>query len=282
MRDLEFDTAVSARDGRYTGTLQTGWEIWGPQGGYVAGVALRAASAASPFRRPASFTCHFIRPAQVGEVELRVESLTRTRRAESLRVSCFQNGAALLEAVVWLVAELGGVDHDATERPDAPEPDAVTPWEDYLPGGEPPFPFWANFDVRPVTPEPEGWARAGDPRFLAWMRLRSGTELQAPELDAARMLAVADSCMFPAATLAHDGGFPYVAPSLDLSASFHRVGDTSDWLLVDGVSPLSDGAIVSGTASIWSRDGRLLATAKQQMLQRHASAAAVNSPTTSR
>jgi acyl-CoA thioesterase len=39
-------------------------------------------------------------------------------------------------------------------------------------------------------------------------------------------------------------------------------------LLVDAVSPLSEGALVAGRASIWSSDGRLLASAMQQMLQR--------------
>lgn len=285
MRDLGTDTAVAGGGGRYGGALHEGWDIWGPQGGYVAGIALRAAAAESAFRRPASFTCHFLRPARLGEIELRVESLRQTRRAESLRVASTQGGASVLDAVVWIVDELSGLDHDAAESPDVPPPEAVQPWEEYLPGGQVPFPFWSNFDVRPVRPEPGGWTRAGDPRFLAWMCLRSRPDLDDPFVDAARMLAVADSSMFPAATLAHDGGFPYIAPSLDLTVSFHRIGEGSEWLLVDGLAPLSEGGLVSGSASVWSSDGRLLATAKQQMLQRperQPSAARMNEPTTSR
>jgi acyl-CoA thioesterase II len=268
MRDLGSDTRVSGHDGRYTANLHEGWDIWGPQGGYVCGVALGAAAAESSFLRPTSFACHFLRPAQLGAVELRVESLRRTRRAESLRVTCVQGDAAVMDALIWIVDGLEGIDHDAARRPDAPEPDAVEPWQSYLPGGEMPFPYWSNFDVRPIRPEPAGWTTAGDPRFLAWMRLRSRPDLDDPVVDAARMLAVADSAMFPAATLAHDGGFPYTAPSLDLNVSCHRVGEGSEWLLVDGVSPLAERAVVSGSALIWSKDGRLLATATQQMLQR--------------
>lgn len=74
--------------------------------------------------------------------------------------------------------------------------------------------------------------------------------------------------MYPAATFAHDELFPYVAPSLDLVMSFHLAGADSDWLLVEARSPLSKGALVAGTASIWSANGRLLASAMQQMLQR--------------
>jgi acyl-CoA thioesterase len=131
----------------------------------------------------------------------------------------------------------------------------VRPWEDYWPGGEAPFPFWSNFDVRPVRPNPDGWTHAGDPRFLTWVRLRTSSSTDDPVIDAVRMLAVADSTMFPAATLAHEGGFPYLAPSLDLTLSFHRLGGSSEWLLVDGRSPLADGAIVAGEASLWSSDG---------------------------
>jgi hypothetical protein len=46
------------------------WEIWGPQGGYVAAIALRAAGAASPFARPASFFCHYLSVAQFAPVDL--------------------------------------------------------------------------------------------------------------------------------------------------------------------------------------------------------------------
>jgi acyl-CoA thioesterase len=82
------------------------------------------------------------------------------------------------------------------------------------------------------------------------------------------MLVVADASMFPAATLAHEGPFPYVAPSMDLMMSFHGAGADSDWLLIDARSPLSRHALVAGKASIWSADGRLLGSAMQQMLQR--------------
>jgi len=36
VRDLGVDTTVVGSGSRYTATLAEGWEIWGPQGGYVA------------------------------------------------------------------------------------------------------------------------------------------------------------------------------------------------------------------------------------------------------
>lgn len=268
MRDLSVDTAVWGCDGRYTATLSAGWDIWGPQGGYVAAVALRAAAAAASFPRPASFACHFLRPAQVGPIDIRVESLRETRRAQSLRVILVQNDAAILEALVWTVAAIVGIDHEAGGRPSVPQPDQVDPWEAYLPGGEVPFPFWRNFDVRPITPPPREWRQAADPQFVFWTRLRVANGLDDPFVDAARMLVAADSAMYPAATFAHEEPFPYIAPSMDLAMTFHRTGTNSQWLLVEASSPLAEGALVAGRASIWSLRGGLLSSATQQMLQR--------------
>jgi acyl-CoA thioesterase II len=266
--DFGIDSAVVGRNGRYGATLADGWEIWGPQGGYIAAVALGAAAAASTFPRPASITCHYLRAGQVGPVDIRVESLRQSRRAESLRVTLLQNELAILDTLVWTVAALVGVDHDAGASPVVPRPDELEPWEAHLPGGEPPFPFWRNFDVHPVAPLPSEWGQATEARWLTWSRLRVRPPLEDPYVDAARMLLAADSAMYPAATFAHEKLFPYIAPSMDLMMSFHLAGAGSEWLLVDAVSPLSEGALVAGRASIWSSDGRLLASAMQQMLQR--------------
>src|SRR5436190_7002460 len=46
--DLAHDTDVVGSDGRYTATVSGDWEIWGPMGGYVAAIALRAAAAEAP------------------------------------------------------------------------------------------------------------------------------------------------------------------------------------------------------------------------------------------
>lgn len=45
----------------YATTLSREWEIWGPNGGYLAALALRAAGLGAEIGRPASFYCHFLR-----------------------------------------------------------------------------------------------------------------------------------------------------------------------------------------------------------------------------
>ncbi len=55
MGDLALDTAGRRLgDGRFEATLSRDWEIWGPNGGDVAAVALRAAGAAAGPSRPAA------------------------------------------------------------------------------------------------------------------------------------------------------------------------------------------------------------------------------------
>ena len=51
MGDLEHDTRLSGADGRYTATISEDWRIWGPNGGYMAAVALRAAGMEAAIRR---------------------------------------------------------------------------------------------------------------------------------------------------------------------------------------------------------------------------------------
>jgi acyl-CoA thioesterase len=266
--DLGRDSAVVGRGGRYSARLVEDWEIWGPQGGYVAAVALRAAAAASSFPRPVSLACHYLRGAQLGPVDIAVESLRRTRCAESLRVTLVQNDERILVALAWTAAELVGIDHDGVTRLDVPSAEQLDSWEMYWPGGDAPFRSGGTLTCGRSRRTRRIGGRAPEPRWLAWSRLRQRPPLEDPYVDAARMLLSADAAMYPAATLAHGELFPYVAPSMDLMISFHLGGANSEWLLIDAFSPLSSGAVVSGAATIWSEDGRVLASAMQQMLQR--------------
>ena len=98
MGDLERDTAVEGGDGHYGCRLSEDWEIWGPNGGYVASVALRAAGAHSRFDRPASIVGHFLGVAEFDPVDIEVTTLRAAKRAESIRVSMTQGGPADLRS----------------------------------------------------------------------------------------------------------------------------------------------------------------------------------------
>src|SRR5688572_4922727 len=114
MGDLGVDTTVErVGEGRYRAVLSSDWEIWGPMGGYIASVALRAAGAESPFARPASFTCHYLGVAAFDAVDIEVTALRSARTALSQRVEITQGGKRMLEATVWSVGDVDGLEHDA-------------------------------------------------------------------------------------------------------------------------------------------------------------------------
>ena len=60
MGSLDVDTKLGGGEGRYGASIAPDWKIWGPNGGYMAALALRAATTASRFARPAASPCHFL------------------------------------------------------------------------------------------------------------------------------------------------------------------------------------------------------------------------------
>lgn len=121
-------------------------------GGYVASVALRAAGAHTGMGRPAALSCHFLSVAAFDVVDIDVTTLRSSRRAASVRVGVSQDGRAILEAFVWMVAGAGdGLVHDHAVAPDvAHHSELKTIKELASPGTRPPFKFWDNFDAKPL------------------------------------------------------------------------------------------------------------------------------------
>lgn len=273
MGDLAFDTAVAPDgEGSFTAELSSDWEIWGPNGGYLAGVALRAAAAASTQPRPAAISCHFLSVASFAPVDLEVARLRSGRRAESLRVTMRQQGQRVVEALVWMVAPGEGLRHDADVPPDVAGPDGVPSIEERLgpDPGPPPFRFWTNFESRPLewVDRPEE-REAGEPVVHNWYRYTPRATFDEPVVDAIRSLILLDTMSWPSAVQAHPGGdLGFVAPTLDVNVQFHRAVPESEWLLVQGRSPLAEDALIGFGSRVWSADRRLLATASGQMLCR--------------
>jgi acyl-CoA thioesterase II len=239
-------------------------------------VALRAAGAhvGPGLPRPASLSCHYVGVADYDEVEIDVATLRATRRAASVRVSLSQGGQPVLEALVWAVAAgLDGLSHDVTPAPAVPPPDGLASLDDLRPADGPHFPFWENIDARPVNWGGDMRERpAGEPEWLGWLRFRPQPAFDDPWVDAGRLAVAVDTLMWPAAVMgyAYDD-VRFIAPSLDLACRFHRPSSNQEWLLLRACSPLATGGLVAGTAFLWGRDGRLVASGGQQMLCRPAS-----------
>lgn len=258
MADLLIDTAVeSLGAGRYRARLSPDWAVWGPYGGSVAAVALRAGLAESRFSRPASFQCHFLTIGEFGPADIEVTSLGGGKRAESLRVDLTQQGRLILTALVWVVDEgLDGFRHESTRAPDVPGPDKLKSFAT-LSGDEYAnwYPIWRSIEGRPVA-----WREAPlEPIWHCWLRFVD-TQISNATEDAIRQLFWLDLPGWNAVSSAHAWPFPFLAPNLDLTVQFHRFEPAAEWLLASGYVPLASDGLLGCVSRLWTREGRLLAT----------------------
>jgi acyl-CoA thioesterase-2 len=274
--DLAHDTEVRpCGDGRYEGIVSRDWEIWGPMGGYIAAFALRAAGAETTHTRPATFACHYLSVARFEPIDVRVETRKAGRTATSQRVEVSQDGRRILDATVWSVGDVEGLEHDETTPPDVPGPDGLPELRDLLPDdAPPPFPFWENFEAKPIHFEPV-WPPDGPrpARWQEWLRFAPTATFEDPWVDAARCVILVDLPSWPSAHRPHAWKQPpFTAPTLDLSVAFHRPTAGQEWLLCDGAAPLSTDGLFGWTAQVWSAGGRLHASGGGQCLYRRTDA----------
>jgi acyl-CoA thioesterase II len=261
--DLEHATRVETNDGAYLARLSEDWEIWGPNGGYLAAIALRAAGLAAQIQRPASFYCHFLSSPAVAPLQLEVSVLKRGRRAESFAVQMSQEGKPILHALVKTAAEAPGYSHQHLEAPAVSPPAALKSYDELLaPDRRPPFRFWNNIERRPVDQSASGKPTA--PVVQEWTRFRPRACFEDPFVDAARALILLDTYGFPAAYRKYRS-WEYLAPNLDTSVWFHNHSPGSEWLLIDHECSVAAHGLLGVSGRVWDTDGRLLATGSAQL-----------------
>jgi len=271
--DLDEDTRIKGADGRYTAEVSRDWEIWGPCGGYVAAIALRAAGLTSRFDRPVSFSCHYLGVAAFDTVDLDVTTLRSGRTTESLRVSMTQGGRPILEGMLLTMAEHEGLEHVDTVPPDVADPWPLPSMAERMAeidGADAPFTFWSNIDVRPLEWREE-WPPAGPlaPTWRQWERFLPDGTFDDPWVDAARSVLWIDLCGWPAASLPHlYQQPPWVAVNVDLYVAFHQARPDSAFLLVDGTSHLAAEGLMGYTARTWSEDRSLVSSGGGQLFCR--------------
>lgn len=275
MGDLATDTVVTpAGDDVFAAELSPDWEIWGPNGGYLASVALRAAGLATGRARPASINAHFVGAGRSGPVDITVETNRATKVATSVTIRLTQEGRPWLVASVWGVDDdLDGLEHHTSDRPlDVPAPDSL-PDARALAGdrGAMPHPFWRNLDIRPLTWIDDWENRAqAEPSQSAWYRFVPSEMFDDPWIDACRSLILIDLDSWPAANRAHVGELQHYAPTIEVAARF--VGDTSrdPWLLSRADAPVAAGGLIAASGLIWNMDRELVAIGGSTLLCRPA------------
>ncbi len=264
MGDLAQDSRVEKiSDHRFQAKLSNNWEIWGPNGGYVAAIALRAVGECCPGKIPASFYCQYLNVAKFDAVTIDINPLKKGRSAEAYDVILSQNDKLILKALVWVSTPTAGLEHNLVSKPESwvdldQTPDQKEPWN---------FPFWKNFDVKQLQPAMTPERKSSGGISANWYRYLSGLDLSDPFLNAARSAILIDTLQWPATVLAYDeGDYHYLAPSLDLNLQFHDSQSTQDWLFCEAKSLCADQGLVSAYGRVWDKSGHLLASGSSQLI----------------
>lgn len=264
--NLELATRVEGGAGTYTAALSPRWEIWGPNGGYLAAIALRAAGAEAAIKNPATFYCQFLRVARFEAIDASVSVVQSGRRSESIRVSLTQAGKPVLEGLLRTALPGDGLEHEAYSAPEVPAPETLPTYESLLHAHHPRFTFWDNIECRVVLSErfePDRPSLPDD--WVEWYRFRPMATFEDPFVDAARSLILIDTLSWPATWLKHPNP-AYLGPSLDVVTFFHASAQHSEWLLAHQTAPIAKHGLIGGTGRVFDRAGKLVASGGAQLL----------------
>jgi acyl-CoA thioesterase len=136
--------------GGWRAYLHEEWAIWGPNGGFMAALALRAAGKKVPTEfAPVTLSCQFLGGALVGDAEIRVDLVKQGRRAICANITLAQNSGIVAQAQVWSAPRSEGADRMDRRPPSVARPSLLEPFDvTALPT------FWSNVERRRVDYHP--------------------------------------------------------------------------------------------------------------------------------
>jgi acyl-CoA thioesterase len=282
----EFERCTAVRPiapGRFVAEIDPGWGIpVGPNGGYVAAIAVRALEARlnpSGDRRLRSLTCHYLRPPAVGSIALDVQIVRSGRRFFTGRLAASQDGKEVLIALAsFAVPDVAIAATWTPPPPDvhgSPARDAgvVSP-EDYRPDdgrwlsrvdGLGTLTERLRFAPRFGSVQPFAGADSvpeSGPLTGGWLVLE-----EPQPIDAAYVVLAADA-WWPAAFEPLTG--PAFAPTIDLTihirADLPPEGLPDQPILGRFSSRAASGGLVDEDGELFLADGTLLAQSRQLAL----------------
>lgn len=260
------DTVVTMVDGRLTANLSRDWDIWGPNGGYIASIVLRAVGKiAPPGHKPATFSCQYLAAGQFDAVGIAVEPVRQGRNAWCVNAALTQNGKRVLQAQVWTTNQTDGPQKLDRKMPDVPKPAALKSWAELVPQDKA-HPFWMHFDSKPVKPIMGDDYDARGSVVENWYRFRDFPVTKDVWLDNTRPLLLIDTIQWPSWHRGLKEKPNYIAPSLDVTVWFHERPGRAEWLLGHARADVAGGGLIHGNVHIWSEDGRLIASGGSNLL----------------
>jgi acyl-CoA thioesterase-2 len=247
-------------------------------GGQVLGQALSAAAATVEGRVVHSLHAYFLRRGDCNApIVYEVDRSLDGNHFSNRRIVAIQHGQQIFNMTASFQVAESGFEHQLT-MPQVTPPESLSETTGPPPGVLERLPervrrFFEQprpFEFRMVQPVDYLQPRRGEPVRQIWFRTVGA--LPDDEMLHRRLLAyVSDFFLLDTATLPHGTSFlkPTITmASIDHAMWFHRPLRVDDWLLYDMQSPSASGARGFSSASVFSRDGRLVASAAQEGLVR--------------
>lgn len=239
------------------------WVVRGPNGGYIAALLVRALEHAvgDPARPLRSLTVHYLRPPGEGEarVETAIERAGRTVTNASARL--LQGGKLQALALAAFARASASAEMHHALPPEVAPPEAC-PARPTSPIS--PIPIHERFEQRfAIGPPPFEGTRTREARTGGWLRLA-----EPRALDAALLVAYTDAWP-PAIFTSHEippstGGVPTVDLTVHVRTPLPVAGlRPEDPVLVCFRTREVSQGLLEEDGEIWTRDGRLLAHARQ-------------------
>ena len=255
-------------------------DIGSPQvfGGQVLGQALVAATATIQNRLVHSLHAYFLRRGDFNlPIVYEVDRAWDGKHFATRRVVAIQNGQQIFNMSASFQAPEEGLDHQS-DMPQVPMPETLPDLETYfrevLPNAPPALRRMIEqkrpFEVRPVHPPVLSRTDKTPPRKDLWFRTVDRLPDDEP-LHRGLLAYASDFHLLDTALRPHGvpiGSQKLIIASIDHAMWFHRPVRVDDWLLYHIDSPSASGARGFTRGSVYSRDGRRVASAAQEGLIR--------------
>jgi acyl-CoA thioesterase len=255
MYEFDEDTQVDeVAPGVYRGAITGRWNVGPvPNGGYVLSVGMAALQRALSAPDPLTITAHYLRPARVDAVEIRVEPIKLGRTFSTAMARMIQGGQehARLLATYGDLTAVDGPNHIDAAPPEVP------PLNDPVPPGveRPPIEIARRFEQR-IAPETIRFLqgeRAEHAEIRGWIRFADG---RPPDVHCLGLVADA----FPPPVL---NWTPSAwIPTLELTVHF-RARPAPGWLRGGFRTRFLSGGFLEEDGEIWDESGAIVALSRQ-------------------
>jgi acyl-CoA thioesterase II len=255
---------------------QVGWQR--VFGGQVIGQALVAAARTVEGRGAHSLHGYFMRPGDPSiPIIYEVDRIRDGKSFATRRIAAIQHGKAIFSMSASFQLEEDGLDHQLP-MPDAPPPEDL-PSESELKAlivesaPEPIKRYWQRdrpLELRPVDYRHYISREPLEAAQQVWIRatgkLPDDPDIHRSVLAYASDMTLLDTALYPHGRSVFDRDLQ--AASLDHALWFHRPFRVDDWLLYSEDSPSASGGRGFSRGSLFTREGKLVASVAQEGLIR--------------